>query len=488
MRLFPELEYTFKHALTHEVTYGGLLNDRRRSLHAQIVVMTERLHADHLDEHVERLAYHAVRGEVWQKAVSYCQQAGARAHDRAAFGEAVAHFEQALQALAHLPEDGDTRVLALDLRLALVRPLMSLGEPERRLALLGEAEALARALDDRARLGRVLVSVAFVLRQTGDSDGAIAAGQRVLALAAALGDSTLQGQASLVLGQAYYGLGDFGRAAELLRRSVEEAAQQSDTPRTDRHLQSQAWLARTLGALGAFAEGQRYGEEALRLATLEGRGQAPVVVHGCLGFLYLAQGDLEHAVRVLDQGLALCRASGNWLWLQPIAAYLGYAAALQGRLAEGRALLEEAISVPIRTGVRFNHALYVAWLSEVCRLTGYGEEALQHACQALDLARQQKERGNEAHALHQLGVVYAHADPPDVEQAAAHYQQALALAEALGMRPLVAHCHLGLGQLYRRTGKSEEAQEHLATATTMYREMGMTFWLEQIEKEMGELR
>jgi len=117
VRLFPELEYTFKHALTHEVTYGVLLNDRRRSLHAQIVVMTERLHADHLDEHVQRLAYHAVRGEVWQKAVSYCQQAGARAQDREASGEAVAHFEQALQALAHLPEDGDTRVLALDLRL-----------------------------------------------------------------------------------------------------------------------------------------------------------------------------------------------------------------------------------------------------------------------------------------------------------------------------------------------------------------------------------
>ena len=153
--------------------------------------------------------------------------------------------------------------------------------------------------------------MATVLRQTGDSDGAIAAGQQALALAAALGDSTLQGQASVTLGMAYYGIGDFGRAAELLRRSVEEAAQQSGTPRTDRQIQSQAWLTRTLGALGAFAEGRRYGEEALRLATLEGRGQTPIVAHGCLGLLYLAQGDLEHAVRVLDQGLALCRASGH---------------------------------------------------------------------------------------------------------------------------------------------------------------------------------
>jgi class 3 adenylate cyclase/tetratricopeptide (TPR) repeat protein len=219
-RLFPEPEYTFKHALTHEVAYGSLLLERRRGLHAHLVEALEALAPDRLAEQVDRLAHHALRGEVWAKAVPYCQQAGARAHDRAAFGEAVAHFEQALQALAHLPEDGDTRVLALDLRLALGRPLTSLGETGRRLALLGEAEALARALGDRARLGRVLGSMAVVLRQTGDSDGAIAAGQQALALAAALGDSALQVAASLPLGMAYYAIGDFGRAAELLRQNV----------------------------------------------------------------------------------------------------------------------------------------------------------------------------------------------------------------------------------------------------------------------------
>ena len=127
----------------------------------------------------------------------------------------------------------------------------------------------------------------------------------------------------------------------------------------------------------------------------------------------------------------------------------------QGRLAEGRALLEEAISEGIRTGALQSHAHRVAWLSEVCRLAGRGEEAWQHARQALDLARQHKERGDEALALHQLGAVYAHADPPDVAQAEAHYQQALALAEELGMRPLVAHCHLGLGRLYAQTGRGD---------------------------------
>ena len=351
-RLFPEPEYTFKHALTHEVAYGSLLLERRRGLHARIVEALEALAPERGAEQVERLAHHALRGEVWDKAVTYCQQAGARANDRAAFHEAVAAFEQALQALAHLPEHGDTRGLAIELRLALAFSLAPLAENGRRLALLGEAEALARALDDRARLGRVLAGMAAVRRLTGDLEGAIVAGQQALDLAAVLGESAVQVEASYRLAQIYHAIGDFGRAAELLRRSVEAADRESGMASTNFRIQSQAWLAQTLSALGAFAEGRGHGEEALRLATLAGRGATPVIAHGYLGHLYLAQGDLEPAIRVLEQGLALCRASGNRNVLPMIAVGLGYASALQGRLAEGRALLEEGISESIRTGAR----------------------------------------------------------------------------------------------------------------------------------------
>ena len=127
------------------------------------------------------------------------------------------------------------------------------------------------------------------------------------------------------------------------------------------------------------------------------------------------------------------------------------------------------------------------WLSEVCRLAGRGEEAWQHARQALDLARQHKERGDEALALHQLGVVHAHADPPDAAQAEAHYQQALALAEELGMRPLQAHCHRGLGTLYATTGQREQARAELSTAIELYRAMDMTFWLPQAEAALAQV-
>jgi class 3 adenylate cyclase/tetratricopeptide (TPR) repeat protein len=486
-RLFPEPEYTFKHALTHEVAYGSLLLERRRGLHARLVEALEALAPDRVAEQVERLAHHALRGEVWGKAVTYCQQAGARAHDRAAFREAVAAFEQALQALVHLPEHRDTRGLAIDLHIVLGGTLFVLGEHGRCLALWGEAEALARALDDRARLGQVLASMATGLRLTGDLDGAMAAAQQARELAVERGDSALQVQASHNLGMAYYAIGDFGRAAALLRRNVEAVNRESGTPSTDWQIRSQAWLARTLSALGAFAEGRRHGEEALRLATLERRGNTPITVHGCLGDLYLVQGDLEQAIQVLDQGLALCRTSGDRDFLRPIVAGLGYASALQGHLAEGRALLEEGISESIRMGTPLNQSRWVAWLSEVCRLAGRGEEARQHARQALDLARQRKERGNEAHALHQLGVVQAHAAPPDAEQAEAHYQQALALATELGMRPLQAHCHFGLGSLYAKTGQREQARCELSAAIDLYRAMEMTFWLPQAEAALAQV-
>jgi tetratricopeptide (TPR) repeat protein len=204
-----------------------------------------------------------------------------------------------------------------------------------------------------------------------------------------------------------------------------------------------------------------------------------MVAHGCLGELYLATGDLEHAIWVLEQGLALCHTSGNQTWMRSIAAGLGYAYALQGRLAEGRGLLEEAIREGTRTGGLQGQAYRVAWLSEVYRLAGHGAEAWQHARQALDLARQLKERGNEARALHQLGTVYAHAAPPDTAQAEAHYQQALALANELGMCPLQAHCHHGLGTLYRQIGQSAQARVELSAAIEMYRDMEMSFWLDQ---------
>src|SRR5262249_48237432 len=127
-RLFPEHEYTFKHALTQQVAYETLLHERRRALHARIVEALEALAGDRVAEQVERLAHHALRGEIWDRALVYCRQAGEKALARSAHREAVGYFEQALSALPHLPERCDTREQAIDLWLVLRTALRPLGD------------------------------------------------------------------------------------------------------------------------------------------------------------------------------------------------------------------------------------------------------------------------------------------------------------------------------------------------------------------------
>jgi tetratricopeptide (TPR) repeat protein len=213
----------------------------------------------------------------------------------------------------------------------------------------------------------------------------------------------------------------------------------------------------------------------------------PSIAYGCLGFLYLTKGDLDHAIRVFDQGLAFCRATDNRDWARQIAAGLGQAYALTGHITAGLALLDDALRDDIRTGALHAHSEHVTRLSEVCLLAGHHDEARQHARQALALARHYRERGYEAQALCQLGAVHARTDSSNIAQAEAFYRQALALAEALGMRPLVAHCHFGLGTLYARTGQHGPARAELSTAIEMYRAMEMTFWLSQAEVALAQM-
>jgi predicted ATPase/class 3 adenylate cyclase len=489
--LFPELAYTFKHALTHEVAYGSLLLERRRALHAGIVEAIERLYADRLTEQAERLAQHAVRGEVWDKAVAYCWQAGTRALARSALRESVGCAEQALAALRHLPESRATQEQAIDLRLDLRNALWALGELRQMLDHLREAATLAEALGDQPRLGRVAAFMCRYLREMGDHASAVESGQHALAVAATLGDFALQVMARHFLGVAYHTLGDHRRAMAVLRSNVaslegdllRERLGQSGLPA----VVSRAWLARCLAELGAFPEGVAYGEEAVRVAEAVDHPNSLILAYLGVGFLALRTRDFFRAIPVLERCLDLCRGYNVQLWFPETASALGCAYACAGHVTEALLLLEEAEQSGAALGTMGGQSLWVGYVSEAYLLAGHMEEAVQFARRALDLARAHKERGHEAWALRLLGEIAAHQDPPESEPAAHHYRQALTLAEELGMRPLVAHCHLGLGTLYARTGQREQARAELSTAIEMYRAMEMTFWLPQAEAALAQV-
>jgi class 3 adenylate cyclase/tetratricopeptide (TPR) repeat protein len=490
-RLFPDPEYTFKHALTHEVTYGTLLHDRRKVLHARIVGAIERFYADRLTEHVERLAYHAIQGEVWEQAVTYLRLAGVKEIGRSANREAVACFEQALVSLQHLPETRETLEQAIDLRFDLTTSLFPLGEFERGLACLREAEGSARALDDRRRLGQTFVHMSFNLTTTGHPTEALAFGESAQALAEALEDLPLQVAGNLYLGAACLYTGDYRRGEHLLLRVLQLL--EGDLSRERLGLvgfpavMAHSYLTWAFADRGEFEEGIAHGQEGIRLAESLHHPYSLAFASWRLALLEILKGEFGHGVHLLEHGLALSR---EWsLTFYSSVNYtggLGYAYVLSGRIGEGIPLMEQALSVMETMGFGAFHALFLAYLAEAYVLADRLEDALEFAGRALTLTRERGQRGHEAQTLRLLGEVTARRDPP--ENADGHYQDALALAEELGMRPLVAHCHLGLDKLYRRMGKREQAQEHLVTATTMYREMEMTYWREQAETEMKQLR
>jgi tetratricopeptide (TPR) repeat protein len=159
---------------------------------------------------------------------------------------------------------------------------------------------------------------------------------------------------------------------------------------------------------------------------------------------------------------------------------------LSGRIVEALPLLERAVEQAASMRLMERHSLQVAWLSEAYLLARRIDEAIPRAQHALELARAHKERGYQAWVLRLLGDIAASQEPPDVKPTEVHYRQALAIAEELGMRPLQAHCHRGLGTLYAATGQREQACTELFTAITLYRAMGMTFWLPQAEAALAQ--
>jgi tetratricopeptide (TPR) repeat protein len=489
-QLFPDSEYTFKHALTHEVTYGGLLQERRRALHGRIVEAIERLYGERLTEQVERLGHHALRGEVWEKALAYCRQAGDKAMVRSSYREAEAHFEQALAALPHLPARRDTIEAGIDVRFSLRNTLLALGAFDRLLEHLREAERLAETLDDPRRQGWASSYLANYFFRTGEPDRALAPGRAALTLATVCRDIRLQVASNFQLGLAHSSLGNYEQAIDLNRQIVQSLDDDTLYERFGlagfASVLSRMTLVACCADTGAFIEGIARGEEGIRIAEAADHPDSLTRIYWAVGRLFLCRGDFARAIPTLERGLGVCQSVNIPSQFTFLASTLGYAYALSGRVPEALSLLEQAVEQATSMRNLLSHSIMVAWLSETHLLAGRMEEARDLAGRALEHCRARKERGTQAWVLQLLAKIGAHQDPSDVTEAAVHYRQTLALANELGMRPLVAHCHLGLGKLSRRTDQREQAHEHLTIATTMYREMGMRFWLEQAEAEMRE--
>ncbi len=473
--LFPDLEFTFKHALTHDVTYASLLQERRRVLHARVADAIERLYPDRRVEHIERLADHAFKGEEWEKAVTYLREAAAKAVARATVREAVPHLERALAALTHLPSTPTRLEAGVDIRLDLRNCLYLLGEYPRVLEHLQTARRLAEEMGDPTRLIRVAGYLGTTFMFLGDYVQAREEVARARELASRAQNPELEIEMELRSAQTYIYRGEFAEATPLVANVLRAAGDGGPASRFFGQIltsvQAHGYLAWCLGEQGEFVLAIDVAKRGLAEAEREEHRYSQAVVGALGGLVHLRKGDLEEARCWLEPAVELARSLELSLIRSGAIANLGLTHVYRGSVEAGLALLEEARE---RRPVLLAEGYLVAHRFDEAKTT---------ARRVLEDARQAGAVDVVARASWVVGAAATALDPPAATEAVEAYRDAAAMAERIGMRPLVAHCHLGLGKLYRRMGKRDQAQEHLTTATTMYREMDMRFWLEQAEAD-----
>jgi class 3 adenylate cyclase/tetratricopeptide (TPR) repeat protein len=483
--LFPDLEYTFKHALTHEVAYHGLLRERRRDLHRRVLRALERGGPGREREEIERLAHHAARGELWDRAAGYLYRAGKRAFAQARYEAGAASCQAAVDALDRLGDTADL-ALKLDACLELWSARSTTGEYVGLRELADKAEALARTLGDGPRLGQVR------LRQAQAVLNGVIPGTLGLALDRARdaferadpGDLRTRSYAQFIVGHACR---DLGRITEAVREfGVGLALFPGDRYGREPglifpiHVSLSAWRSEAYAALGDFPQAFASAGEALRVATDIRHPTSLAVANRYLGYVHLLRGEIDTAVPLLERGFAIAREHNLFLATIFAASQLAYALVLRGERERGLDYLAQASERSVGAGTpRWHH--YGTVTASTYLAAGCREEARAEIGHGMAAATERHARGFWAVWWRLEAEMLASDDPTG---ACGRLQEALALASELGMRPEGAHCHLALGKVYRRIGDGSKAREHFATAAAMCHEMGMTSWLENAGAEL----
>ncbi|TMA92389.1 MAG: hypothetical protein E6J74_20505 [Deltaproteobacteria bacterium] len=487
--LFPDLEYTFKHALVNEVAYGTLLHERRRWLHSQVVTALEQIKGSVSHDHLEKLAHHAFHGELWDKAVDYLGQSASKAAARSANRAAADFYYSSLAALQHLPQDGDALRRAVDVRLELRNPLFLLGQFEELHRSLREAEAIAERIGDHKRLGRVLNFLVGYYGVVGDHDRSIESGTRALRINR--DDMELNTVTHYYMGVAFHHTGQYEQSITMLNRALSVVKDQRFKHErfgtaTVISVICRSWLTQCFAQVGEFKDGIPIAETGIRIAEESEHAYSLAYAYCSLGFLFLVKGDLELAISALERSQKICGSSEIRVLTTQVGSNLGYAYALAGRIGDAIPLMEKAEEQSELIGRKAGWALRLTWLGHASLLERRIGAAREQGQRALALASDGGERGYQAWAHKLLGDAIQQ-ESSNPSEALSHYASSMALATELAMRPLQAHIHLSLGRLHRRENQIEQARTELSLALTSYRCMEMPSWIGAAEQELSTL-
>jgi DNA-binding SARP family transcriptional activator len=486
--------FAFVHERIRSVAYQRLLPPRRKLLHRRVAEAAAAIYATDLERHAAALGHHYRAAEVWDRAVEYLRRAGVLAFARGGHREAAAAFEQAIAALEHLPETDDTRRQSIDLRFDLRHALLPVADFQKVGAHLHVAERMATELNDRSRLGRVAAFLGNYYWWMGEHERAADYCGRALAIAQETGDVPLQVSAAIYRGLVHYTVGNFAEGAALFRAILAGARDGVARERLGlaglTAVYAGCYLCMCLAETGDFEEGYLVSDATVALATELRHPFA--LAHACVGRCSLAtrRGDFER-VTATEGWYHGVQDSSAEVW--PLAEWwIAYARAQAGDAARALRQLEAVTEAETATSALVarpivSRTVVTTWLGEAYLHAGRDRDAAFMAAQALDLARGQGEESNETWTLRLLGDIAARSSPPAAAEAEASYRRALTIATARGMRPAQAHCRLGLGRLYARTARLEEARRELTEAIALLGALGMTHWLPEAEATLAGL-
>ena len=489
--LFPELEYIFKHALTQEVAYNSLLLKRRREIHEKIGRATEEFYPDRLEEFYETLAYHYSRSNNLDKACHYLKLSGNKSTKNHSLWEAYRFYKETINVLRQMPETEQNKREQIEVILLMYIPMRLLGYPEDSIKFLQEGERLSKELGDRKKMATFNNWIGIYYSFTGNPLLGRKYSEEAFGEAEKISDVEIMASSGAGLVNSYLIEGEFTKIADIAPKVftlMEKTHRESEffMP-SNAYSYFMGMTGFSLGELGEFKEGEQLCEKALSFAHkfshLFTIGSAELQY----GVLFVIKGDGENSVKHLQRSTEYLEKSQAVIFLPTAWSFLGYGYNLLGKLNKALECIEKALKIQKDIGLPYFLSLHHFHLSMVYLDLGNLDEAKAHVEQALKLAQTNHEKHYEGLSWLQLGRTIGRMEKSQLHKAEELILKGMKILEELKLKPWYSLGHLFLGELYADASQKEKAVENLKKAEGPFQEMGMDYWLARTRKFLAEL-
>jgi tetratricopeptide (TPR) repeat protein len=491
-RLFPELEYIFKHALTQEVAYNSLLLKRRKEIHAKIGGAIEALYPERLEEFYEMLAYHYSKGEDLKKAANYLKLSGIKTAGKYSPVEAFHYYQEALKILKQLPEPVEKKTAQIEIIHLMYGPMMFLGQPEGSMEILQEGAKLSSEVGDKRSLATFYGYLAVHHHQKGEPLQGIEYGEKAFQTAKEIQDVGFIAATAFDLVNNYLNTGQYTKTVDTLGDVIEllEKNEMGDDlcgrPFTMYPVLC-SYYGHAMAWLGDFEEGIALCEKGLSRAN-ETNDPATLALVECMyGLIYGLRGDGQLAVDHAQNSIKYAEEI-NWIMVL----YSSWMMLALGHyfLGDFRTALEcseKCFKNQKSMGVEFLLSKAVCFKGAIYFDQGDHEKGLKLLEKALQLAQKNNEKEAEGYCRIMLGWMLGKVDPSNQHEAEDCVLKGIEMCETLKLRPVYSIGYLNLGELYTDSGQREKAFENLKRAERLFQEMGMIYWLFKVREVLGRL-